>query len=105
MLQKEKRFIPKEKKADYAPDAGIRSKKTANILTVMIAVDITGIITERYLTVFRNSGEKDMSSVKRITAARAAEYLSEKEAKILFARHALKNSISIIQGKQSRKNP
>jgi hypothetical protein len=61
----EKKYTSKERKADYAPDAGIKSKKTQDLLIVMIVANITEIITEKYLTKSKKYADRDMQPEKQ----------------------------------------
>jgi len=70
----------------------------------MTAGNITEIITEKSLTVFRKSGETGMRNEKPKIAARAAGLLSAKNPKIQYVRPVLINSISITPATPGPKN-
>ena len=73
--QKEEKFIQNEKKADYVPDAAIRSKRTANLNIAMIAANISGNIQEQFQTVYRKPEESVTKKEKRKISVPVAVHL------------------------------
>jgi len=71
----EKNNTLRERKPAYARDAGVRSRKTANLPIVMNAVSITETTTGKYLTQSKRFAEKGTLPEKQKTSAPAAECL------------------------------
>jgi len=70
----------------------------------MIAVNITGIITGKFLKAYRKPEENGTNRGKQKNAAPAAVHFSEKNPKTLYVRHVWINSINIIAVKNDQKN-
>jgi hypothetical protein len=83
-MMKEGLFTFKEKRKDFAPDAGPRQRRKANLFFAMTAARFSEITMKIILKIYTVYGRRVMTNERKTTNAPAAEKNSARSIKKQF---------------------